>query len=33
MSNLFDVVIPIGPNDVGIVPRQVEHTKKKCSWI
>lgn len=28
MDVLFDVVIPIGPNDIGVVSKMIEHTQK-----
>lgn len=28
MSNLFDIVIPVGPNDAKIVQKQIEYTKR-----
>jgi hypothetical protein len=28
MSNLFDIVIPVGPNDISVINNQLEYTKK-----
>jgi len=30
---MFDIVIPIGPNDSSIIKEQIVFTKKKCNRL
>lgn len=31
--NMFDIVIPVGPNDINIINDQITYTKKKYYWL